>query len=203
MRFTVRNCRVELSFLFVAVVTFYLLIDRTGIAGVGLVAAVLHEIGHLAAMCLFSVPPEKIRLKPFGIEIAEKRGVRRSYGRDAAISLSGPAANLLFFALCCLGYSALSWEYLFHLAAANLLLALLNVLPVEPLDGGQALYALLCLRLRMEHAQRVVEIVSFCVVFPIAVLGFLVLLRSGYNFSLLLIGGYLILMLVLKKGRYF
>jgi stage IV sporulation protein FB len=48
-----------------------------------------------------------------------------------------------------------------------------------------------------------VEVVSFFVILPIAILGFFILLRSRYNFSLLIVSGYLMLMLLLKKGRYF
>mgnify|MGYP006949406695 CR=1 FL=1 len=62
----------------------------------------------------------------FGIEIQEKKGSRRTYGQDAAVALAGPAANLLAFAVCWGAFLLTSSLYLANLAAANLLLALLN-----------------------------------------------------------------------------
>lgn len=202
MTFTIKNCRVEITFLFLATLTFSLLIDRTGIAGVGVIATILHECGHLFMMHYFKVPPSRIRLNPFGIDIVEGRG-RRSYAQDAWISLAGPISNLAFF----LFFYGWSWLfpnlYTYTLSVVNLTLALFNSLPIEPLDGGQALYSSLCRKYGAERSERLVEIISFIVLLPLAVVGFLVLFQSRYNFSLLLVTGYLIMLLVLKKGRYF
>lgn len=201
MRFTVGCCRVEIGFLFVAVITFSLLIDRTGVAGVGLIATAVHEGGHLLVMSLISAPPQRIKMNPFGIDIVQRQGVR-GYGRDAWISLAGPAANFLLAALCCLWTKVSPSIYLENLAVANLLIGAMNILPVEPLDGGQALYCLFCSRFSADKALKAVEIVSFLVILPLGIIGFLVLLRSRYNFSLLLVSAYLMLLLLLKKGRY-
>ncbi|HBC27792.1 MAG TPA: peptidase M50 [Ruminococcaceae bacterium] len=203
MCFTVFGCRVKIRFWFVALITLSLLIDRTGIAGVGLLATAFHESGHFAAIALFHFPPEQVCMSLFGIEIQEKKGSRRTYGQDAGVALAGPAANLLAFAVCWGVFLLTSSLYLANLAAANLLLALLNALPVGPLDGGQALYSFLCRSREAERSEKIVEVVSFFVILPIAILGFFILLRSRYNFSLLIVSGYLMLMLLLKKGRYF
>ena len=202
MRLFLGGCKVEIGFLFVAVITFSLLIDRTGVAGVGLLATAIHEGGHLVMMNLYSIPPEKIKMNPFGIDIVEKRGSRHSYQSDMAIALAGPCANLLFAGICIWGSLWIFSDYLFNLGIANLLLAALNILPVEPLDGGQALFSFLCPRFGTERSIRLVEFISFCVVLPLGIMGFLVLLRSRYNFSLLLVSVYLTLLLVLKKGRW-
>ncbi len=203
MRFTVLGCHVRVQFWFMALVTLSLFMDRTGMAGIGILAVILHESGHLIMMTLLGMPPERISMSLFGLEIQQKASSCRTYRQDAWIAVAGPAANILFFLISWLGYYATSSLYLANLGAANLLLALLNGLPVGPLDGGQALYSLLCSRYPAETCEKIVEVVSFFVILPIALVGFLVLLRSRYNFSLLIVSGYLILMLVLKKGRYF
>ena len=69
MEFTIKNCRVEITFLFLATLTFSLLCDRTGMAGIGLIATILHESGHVFVMNLFGIPPKRIRMNPFGIDI--------------------------------------------------------------------------------------------------------------------------------------
>ena len=202
MTFTIKNCRVEITFLFLATLTFSLLIDRTGIAGVGVIATILHECGHLLMMHYFKVPPSRIKLNPFGIDIVEGKG-KRSYAQDVWISLAGPLSNLIFF-LIFYGWSCFFPNlYTYTLSIVNLTLALFNCLPIEPLDGGQALYSSLCRMFGAERSGRFVEIISFFILLPLAAVGFLVLFQSRYNFSLLLVTGYLLFLLVLKKGRYF
>ncbi len=201
MEFTIKNCRIEISFLFFAALTFSLLCDRTGIAGISILAAIIHESGHIAAMILLKIPPQKICMNPFGIDIVEETLKLRSRKKDAIISLAGPAFN--FFSCFIFAISFYLWpqEKIFSLAAANLGLGLFNILPVEPLDGGQALYSLLCLRFPEEIALRTTQILSFFTLLPLATVGFLTLFRSGYNFTILLSAGYLAALLLLKRNR--
>ena len=82
-------------------------------------------------------------------------------------------------------------------------LAAFHLLPIAPLDGGQALFALLSRRLPTERAGTVVWAFSLLILLPLAVLGFWVLLQSRYNFSLLAVSVYLMFLLVFKRGRFF
>lgn len=196
MTFSIGGCRVTISFLFVAVLAFFLLLDTNGMAIPGIVAAALHEGGHLAVLLAVRCPPKAIRLTPFGAEIV-RQGEPRGYLREAAVDLAGPCANLMTLGGCLLAGAGTG-----KFAAANLLIGSMNLMPVDPLDGGQALHAILCLRLQEETAERLVTVISICTLLPLAVAGFLVLLRSRYNFSLLLVGCYLMLLLLLKKHRF-
>lgn len=183
-----RGCRVAAGFPFLAVVAFSLLADRTGLAGVGLVAALLHEGGHLLAMCLLGMPPRRIRMRAFGVEM-EQGAMRRSYRQDAAVSLAGPAANLFCFLLCRGIFAAAGGAYWRALSDSNALLGALQSLPIGPLDGGQALATLLCSKLGPRRAERVSAALSVLTLFPLAALGFWALLRSQYNFTLLAAAG--------------
>ncbi len=72
MRFTVGGCRVTVQFWFMALVTLSLFLDRSGMAGIGLVAVILHESGHLLMMSLVGTPPERLSMSLFGLEICQK-----------------------------------------------------------------------------------------------------------------------------------
>ena len=78
-------------------------------------------------------------------------------------------------------------------------MAVMNLLPVEPLDGGQALFCLLAPHMEEPKATRAVLVVSVVTILPLAAAGFYVLLHSGYNFTLLAVSVYLVLLLLLKK----
>lgn len=197
MTFTVGGCRVTVGFLFLAVLALFFAVDRSGIAPVGTVCAALHEGAHLAVMAAAGEPLREIRFTPFGIDIVKAGGANRSYRKDALVSLAGPFANLAAAALCFLSFRLRFPLFL----GANLLLFAFNLLPVVPLDGGQALAALLCLRVEPERAVRIVSTVSFFVLLPLAAAGFFVLLRSRWNFSLLFASCYLMALLLMKKNR--
>ena len=86
---------------------------------------------------------------------------------------------------------------------SNFTLAVFNLLPVGTLDGGQAVLMLLCQRLETDKAIKAADILSAIIIVPLGILGFLVLLRSRYNFSLLLTAVYLMGVLLLKEPHRF
>lgn len=106
-------------------------------------AALLHEMGHLSVMACFGVRCRELRLTAWGAEIDAPKLCLLSYGRELCVTLAGAAGNIAAaFVLsgCAL---RLGWEEGYLFAGAQLLLGLFNLLPVQPLDGGRALY-LLC-----------------------------------------------------------
>ena len=193
MTFCVGRCRVSVGVPFLAAVALLHTLDQSGTVAAGLVCAAFHEAAHLAVMKFTGQMPREIRFTAFGIDIV-RPGENRSYGRDALVSLAGPLANLAAFGLCCC-FCGDTNPY----PAANLLLFALNILPIAPLDGGEALYSLLCLKMSQEKAEKIVSVISFCVLFPLATAGLFVLLRSKWNFTLLFAACYLMALLLLKK----
>ena len=198
MTFTLFGCRVTVPFLLLAAVTALLFCDRSGLFLAALVSAAVHEGAHLAALRAFGGVPRRIRLTPFGIDIVLQKPGARGYLRDAAVSLSGPFANLAEFAV----FSCAKNPAFSNLTLAAFALFLFNILPISPLDGGQALESLLCLRLAPQKAERILALISFAVLLPLAVFSFLVLLRSPGNFSLFLVCCYLMALLLLKKDSF-
>ena len=98
-----------------------------------MLAAISHELGHLAALHLFGVRVERLRLTIFGAELrADTRYM--TYGREILCTLAGPGINLLLAALL----ARVSGDYL--LAGANLMQGVFNLLPMPGLDGGRILF---------------------------------------------------------------
>lgn len=196
MTFRVGSCRVGVGIPFLTVVALMLALDRSGMAFAGLVCAAAHEAAHIFAMRALGELPEQMRFTAFGIDLVREEK-RRSYYRDALVSLAGPAANLACAGFClCLPGGRQSFYF-----AASLVLFVLNILPITPLDGGQALRSVLCARIGQEKAERVVTAVSFVTLVPLAAAGFFTLLRTRWNFTLLLVVCYLTALLLLKRER--
>ena len=92
--------------------------------------------------------------------------------------------NLILFSLSFLAESR-------AFAAINLAMALFNLLPIESTDGGNILYNILMYKTGEEKAKAALKIMSAVFLFFIYVLGFIILFKTKYNFTLLIVAVYL------------
>lgn len=200
--FHVLGYRVEINLFFCAALALVLLLDPTGTVCWCVAAAALHELGHLAAMALLGYEPCDIRLTAFGIRLERKDGMTHQYWKDFLVSISGPLTNVLSFSLL-LAIGRLTppavWEAVRVPAYTHLAIGAFNLLPVEPLDGGQAVSAVLHRLFEVSRADIVMNCVTFFFLLPLCAAGFFVLLRSSGNYSLLLLAVYLTAMFILKE----
>jgi Zn-dependent protease len=117
---------------------------------VGLFLSVLgHELSHALMARAEGIEIEEIVLHPFG-GLARLRNEPQSPGAEFRIAVAGPAASFLFGAISFVlmlpammkGYP-IAGGVLLLLCAGNLLLAVFNLFPGYPLDGGRVLRAIL------------------------------------------------------------
>ena len=101
------------------------------LAGV-LLAAAIHEAGHILAVVLCGGKVNRIRLHIGGAQICI---APLPPGRELLCILAGPAAGAL---------TVLAWRGFPELAAAGLMQTLFNLLPLPNLDGGRALRNICC-----------------------------------------------------------
>lgn len=118
---------------------------------------VLHELGHSLVARRYGVQVPRILLMPIG-GMAEFDRIPRRPAAEFLITAAGPAVNfaLVAFLLPLVWGDLWSAEpvrphgvqdFLLHLTGANAMMALFNLLPVFPMDGGRILRALLATRL--------------------------------------------------------
>ena len=119
-----------------------------------LLAAAMHELGHLTAFMAFRTPVDGIRIGAFGAEI-RAHTERLSYGRELAATLAGPAVNLVCAPLFGMLAARTAWEWGYLFAGAHILLGIYNLLPVPQLDGGRALYLSVAWRFGPDAGERI------------------------------------------------
>jgi Zn-dependent protease len=117
----------------------------TGSAFFGCLCA--HEVAHAVVARRFGVRVQGITLFLLG-GVAEIKGELPSPGAEFAVALVGPATSVAIgsaLALVAEGAGALGWTTIevvaFTLALLNLSVALFNLVPGLPLDGGRILRA--------------------------------------------------------------
>lgn len=113
----------------------------------GFISVLVHELGHALTARHFGAQT-RIVLQAFG-GYAEYAGVSMSRVRSFLITVAGPAIQIL---LGIVAFTILQYrsgeptpgdQFLGDLTWISLVWALLNLLPVLPLDGGQMLHAIL------------------------------------------------------------
>jgi stage IV sporulation protein FB len=110
-----------------------------------LISVLFHEIGHAALIALFGFGRSSIILGGFGgVTINERRSVP---WKEIVISLAGPGFSLLLSVILAIAFSAIPFLRADPMLAvliplmiwANRVWAVFNLVPIFPLDGGQAL----------------------------------------------------------------
>lgn len=115
-----------------------------------LASLLAHEIAHALVAIRNGVQVDSITLWLFG-GVAQLRGEMRSPGAEFAVAVIGPVTSLVlggFFGAVAVGLNAAGADGLVvsaaaYLALVNVLLAIFNIIPAAPLDGGRVLRAAL------------------------------------------------------------
>ena len=154
-----RICQVRITpgFLFLAAFLFYQ--STSSFLVTFLLAAALHEGGHLLAARWRGVPVRALSMTAFGcvLDFVDEALVR---DRDLLwIAAAGPLCNLLFALLCVTPWVG-RWRGAALFGAEHLLLALFNLLPMFPLDGAVLCAGLLKPNVGERRAEQVVLALS-------------------------------------------
>ncbi|MGN0550390.1 MAG: site-2 protease family protein [Acutalibacteraceae bacterium] len=199
MSFRLFGCKISLSFPLLCALCIVFIVDKSGISAICCVSAVLHELGHIAAMYLLKTKPCCVKLTLFDINIQDNCKYKRSFKSELFVILSGAAVNLIFSSAAYGLFCLTDIRELLHFSGSNLFLAMFNLLPVESLDGGCAVFLFLQRVVDADKAEKILEVISFLFLLPLAVIGFIILLKSKYNFTLLFTSCYLMSIILLKR----
>lgn len=109
------------------------------------ISLLLHELSHCLAARGFGLPVVAIQFEGFGGFSRFGKAAQRP-GHEAAISFAGPFANIALLVVAILLRSgttegSLSDQILYDFAITNVALAIFNLLPGLPLDGGRIVSA--------------------------------------------------------------
>jgi len=199
--------RIHLTFFLLLLFIFTVAMNERGLR-VGIMSAfficalfacvVIHEVGHSLIAKRFGKETTSITLLPIG-GVASIEQMTKNPVQEIAIALIGPFINLVIAGILYILVGSQvgvaipqlfiesGSDFLAGLIGVNIMLAIFNMIPAFPMDGGRVLRGLLAIKMDYVRAT------SWAVAIGQAVATFFIFFGMFYNLWLVLIGVFLYL----------
>lgn len=175
--------------------------------------AIIHELGHLAAGLILKFKPEEIKLTPVGLQIQFKvsdeeyklNNVKSYTIKKAIIALAGPLTNFIIatimIAIAQINID-LQYTYMFSLIVySNLLIAMFNLIPIYPMDGGRVVKEILSIIFGKKKAYKITYMISKTVLILLTAAASIAILYI-HNIAILIIIAYLWYLEIAEIRKY-
>ena len=164
-----------------------------------LTAVALHELGHIICAQILRIRISSVRLSVLGASIVTQGTY--SYKKELLLCLAGPLFNLIMLPLATrLSGAAYVGGFFIRLRYACLSLALFNLTPLRPLDGGRALHSALALLAGLRAADAVCLILSGTIIATLWITSIYMLIKFGASISVFIFSVALFVSVFVERG---
>lgn len=162
IRFKIFGVNFSISFLYICLVSIFLIYDNSGIVMWSIFSSLFHESFHIIFLYIFSARPKCVCFELSGIKLTKSREL--NFLQDIIVLISGCFGNLILFFICCKLNIRIG-------AVVNLCLFAFNLLPSITLDGGQILFRIFENFFDFSICLKICFIVSTCMAIFLMVIG--------------------------------
>ena len=150
----------------------FLITKNIKIYSILMLFSLIHELGHLICGIFLGFKPEKMTILPYGLKISFNIKVNDFNKRiknanilsvkKIVLALAGPITNLVCIIVTIFIKKYLRFDnYLYeNIMYANILIAIFNMLPIYPLDGGRIVRELSHIFLGLRNSYKCTLIIS-------------------------------------------
>lgn len=185
--------------------TLWILLAWTSI----FICVLLHELGHTFMALHYGIHTKSILLLPIGGIAAIERQPEKPV-QEIWISVAGPLVNIAialllipflhdyvpFWNTTIVIYDIHADNFLFYLHTINIILALFNLIPAFPMDGGRVLRGLLSVYIGPYRATNIAVLISYIISTIFIIAGLFI-----FNLLLVFFGVFLLVMGAVEKQR--
>lgn len=195
-------------FVFIAI---FIVTRQIEIYGILMLFALFHELGHMLAGIILGFKPNSLEIMPLGLSIGFenklenynkkiKKGTLLTL-KKIIIAISGPITNLIFiilFLIFPISFLRINRELILY---ANILIAIFNLIPIYPLDGGRIAKGILHILFGRKEAYRYSYMISNITISVLTAISSIVILYLK-NIAILFILAYLWYLVIVENKRY-
>lgn len=196
--------------IFLFLVLFYFT-NQIKLYGILMLFALIHEIGHVLAGILLGMKVKKIEIMPLGVRVSFKAKIEDYNKKIAcsnkvtikklAIAIAGPITNLIFaIVFICIPINIENVQASM-LVYTNILIAIFNLLPIYPLDGGRIVKCLLKLKFNTELTLNYTNHISNITIIILTVISSIIILYLK-NIAFVFIIIYLWIIMIKENQKY-
>lgn len=196
--FKISGMTVKVKFLFIAVVTVFLLTDTTGLAVICILCCALHELGHIISFHIAKIKPNSLVFDITGIKLEQPKQ-QLSFITEFFVLISGSLTNYI---LALVGY-IISPSTNVNFILINIIIGTFNLLPLKTFDGGKILFVVSSCFLDYKQAYKFSFIIDRITTILLISLCLLSILAYELNFTFVIITILLIISLITKKTTKF
>lgn len=199
--------RIDLK-IFIFLLLFYLT-KQIEIYSIIMIFAIIHELSHLFAGIILKMKPEKIELMPFGLSVsfkidAEEYNKKIKNGTKLAlkkilVALAGPITNIIIAII--LSINNKEFDLKLTMIYANILIALFNLLPIYPLDGGRILKGILHIVLGIKRSEKYINEISIIFTTVLTAISSIAIYHYK-NIAIFIIMMYIWTIVIIENNKY-
>lgn len=190
IKFRIFGVNIRIDFMFTALVTIFLLVDKSGMSVIALLACIIHELGHVAMFFFVGYRPTELAFELTGIRLT-KPTVSLNYTKEVMVQLAGSGVNFLVFALLCSTTTSITTTSIF--AVTHLIIGIFNLLPLKSFDGGKLLEITMFKLMSVKATQIVCTFVDLACITVMLFLSIYAFLIGNQNFTFVVITFYLMI----------
>lgn len=195
-------------FIFIAI---FILTKQIEIYSLLMIFAILHELGHMIAGIILGFKVDTIEIMPFGLSVSFEGKVEyynkkikkasKLTLKKLLIAIAGPCVNVIFailflsFPLSIFNIEAQTIVY------ANILIAIFNLLPIYPLDGGRIIKYIIHIICGKKDAFYYINNISYISVVILTAISSIAILYLK-NIAIVIILAYLWYLVISENKKY-
>lgn len=197
------NIKINLKIFLFAIIFYFT--KQIHIYALLMLFAFCHEMGHLLCGILMGLKPKSLKIMPMGLsiefEIYSKNIKNKLQIKKIWIALAGPITNIIIMLITIIFSKNIETILYGEIIYSNLLIAIFNLLPIYPLDGGRILKEVIHI---MKGRKKAIELTNYISNVSMVLLTFASSIAIYYykNIAILFIIAYLWGMIFIENKRY-